>query len=961
MIALVQNLPARCSRTVEALVAMLSFLNAFPMDAQVAQSERSTPVSAPIATLPDTPARRAALTVEGGGTLGTYEAGLTWTLVEMFRQRRMLLKKPEGELTSSERFLKSFTPLDFKAAAGASAGSINAFIAAARWCSSDPAKTERTSPFWLVWVPTGVTKLLPRQKPSDWQEQKAVLTREIFTPILTELDDSLQHSDYQPGCDSPLFGASITRLAADSLPIPLSTFAVRNQRFASAFAVKTNPGGNPRLSYSRIDRRSEVPLGAFAELPDSTEGEISHGTVHDLLKASSGYPLAFAPQPVTYCFADVNYRRDISETRVCPPGLKPRRAYFVDGGVFDNGPLTIGYGLALTGPQGATMDNLYMLFVTPNRCRTTFNRCGFAGLRDSSRVMAAALLNAKSVADENQADGLDAFAKLLSVSIPSARQYELQVAGRILPVVLTAHSKEVEGLEAVKSITEELVRYQRRDSLQFDLDSAIWSAGRADVGDLKLVNEQLRAALSRCLLLGCDLADDYLTLADPRLRNRWLEPATRIALAVKTPTTPFARQANAGVLLVTDRWHPLAGDWLFGFGGFLGRPLREYDFYVGIYDALVVLAKQMSVTDSIPFPAHLRRLVTDPPILMSPTARVILRALYNVEFKEAAALSLSLEAPDFGRPSVSDSLLIGIVEAMRAMSDSLPPVKECGGGPIERIECSEGLDVAFEAMHRLPYFKRALEAARESCEKTYSKKEACQDDDTFDDFVNEPYSALNRLVGDALERLLDATPPGSGLRMPLTIASATYFATNERARTGFDQGSVSLPPGLGRMKRNLFWLIPSSIGGYGGIPGWYSEWAGRWHYDPDVALGATMRYVWASGLAGPASPKGRHIVPSLRIERKWGGAPSLIVGTFGFDLSYWADWQHGGFIPVDDKSKGWSFAFTSAMFAEKLRMSIGYRPTKYVTRTSSTSRVLFSIGAGDVTGTLYWIYRSFDH
>ena len=901
--------------------------------------------------------RRAALTVEGGGTLGTYEAGLTWTLVEIFRQQRLVLGKPDDKLSPQERTLKSFASFDFKAAAGASAGSINAFIAAARWCSSDPPKTERTSPFWLVWVPTGVKKLLPKQEPSDWNEQKAVLTREIFAPILAELDDSLQQSAYEPGCTTPLFGASLTRLASDSLQIPPFRFSVRNQRFASAFAIKLRQDKNRRVSFARIPNRSEIPFGAFAELPDSTDGEIAGTTVHEVLKASSGYPLAFAPQPITYCIVGDRPIRRADPLR-CPAGLDSRRAYFVDGGVFDNGPLTIGYGLALTQPGGALLDSLYMLFVTPNRCRTTSDRCGFAGLRVSPR-RSPSPLPVESNADEDQVDGLDALGKLLSVSIPSARQYELQVIGRTIPMVVVAHNKEAANDAAVKRVSDEVSRYQRRDLLQFRRDSITFAAAQADLADLRKFSDQLQIALVRCRLQACDPSDSSLLNEYPKARLDSFDVLPRLPL--ETPNgSVFPRQSEAGFLIVTDRWHPLAGDWLFGFGGFLGRPLREYDFYVGVYDALVVMSRQMSVEDHVPAREHLRMLVAEPPILMSRTARVTLRALYHAEF--GVEIGSQLGARDLDpMPQLSDSLLIGIVQAMRTLSDSLPPVKRCAGGPIERIECSEGLDVAFAAMRSLPYFQRALEAARAECE-TSSSREVCRDDDeTFDDFLANPYGSLNRIIGHALERLLDATPPASGLRMPLTIASATYFATNERARTGLDQGSVSLPPGFLPMRRRLLWLVPSSIGGFGGIAGWYSEWTGRWHYDASTAIGVAARFVWSSGLAGPASPNGRHTVPSVRVERKWGGAPSLVFGTLGFDLAYWADWHHGGFKPGRGERKAWSFGFTSAMFAEKLRLSLGYRPTKYQTRTHSTSRVLFSIGAGDVTGMLYWIYRSFDH
>ncbi len=497
----------------------------------------------------------------------------------------------------------------------------------------------------------------------------------------------------------------------------------------------------------------------------------------------------------------------------------------------------------------------------------------------------------------------------------------------------------------------------------------LWSAARTDVGYLQFVNDSLRAALLHCQQYGeCSIpVDSAFPTYKTGLRTDWLSsaPSADKLGALGGLAGGIDREPYGKLLFVTERWHPLAGDWLFGFGGFLGRPLREYDFYVGVYDALALIARRVTpavLKDSTAFESELKKLVMDPPILMSTTAQTVLRALYNVEFPADSATRISLDSlPGGARPTVSDSLLIAIVDAMHEMTDSLPPIKKCRGGPIERMECNEGLDVAFAAMHRTEYFDRALRASRAECAAKKAFTEDCRDDRRFDDFVKEPYSALNRLTGSILERLLDATPPKSALKMPLTVASAAYFATNERARTGLDQGSVSLPPGLRPLKRRLIWLFPSSIGGYAGIPGWYYEWAGRWHLSPATAVGATTRLVWASGLAGPASPQGRHTVPSIRVEHKFGGAGALWVSTFGLDFAYWADWRHkltnGGFRPTTVERKAMSVSGTSALFAQKVRVSLGYRPRKYVTRTNSKSRVLFSIGAGDVTGTSYWVLR----
>lgn len=48
--------------------------------------------------------------------------------------------------------------------------------------------------------------------------------------------------------------------------------------------------------------------------------------------------------------------------------------------------------------------------------------------------------------------------------------------------------------------------------------------------------------------------------------------------------------SDAEPLQATDRYSRVAADHLGAFGAFLGRPLREHDFYAGVYDGLVFYA-----------------------------------------------------------------------------------------------------------------------------------------------------------------------------------------------------------------------------------------------------------------------------------------------------------------------------------------------------------------------------------
>src|SRR5438067_5307588 len=76
---------------------------------------------------------RFALTISGGVSLGAYEAGLNWALVRFMRLRELEFKADDPRA-----FLRSRGP-ELVAVTGASAGSINALLAAPLWCEAGDA------------------------------------------------------------------------------------------------------------------------------------------------------------------------------------------------------------------------------------------------------------------------------------------------------------------------------------------------------------------------------------------------------------------------------------------------------------------------------------------------------------------------------------------------------------------------------------------------------------------------------------------------------------------------------------------------------------------------------------------------------------------------------------------------------------------------------------------------------
>src|SRR5205085_6601577 len=120
-----------------------------------------------------------------------------------------------------------------------------------------------------------------------------------------------------------------------------------------------------------------------------------------------------------------------------------------------------------------------------------------------------------------------------------------------------------------------------------------------------------------------------------------------------------------------------------------------------------------------------------------------------------------------------------LVEAMVTRMDTTPlSRRECRqGGPIEQLTCAQGMDRVLERL-RDSASSSVSAVYPSACSDSISSRERCVIDPLFIELVNDPNVAMNRLTGELLARVSFATPNGSGLKFPLTMANAMYMATN---------------------------------------------------------------------------------------------------------------------------------------------------------------------------------------
>lgn len=268
---------------------------------------------APTSALPGQAPYAMSLTVSGGVSLGSYEAGYLYYLSILFHLNPQVVKP------------RIFT--------GASAGSANAMLSLIASCSQ-PHFHAQNNLFYRSWIPLGMGVLF---EPKDVTPIGA-LSRKPGAEGLARIEQRWNEG-LDADCDAVL-GLSVTRVVA--APIEL-TDRVRLPRTSAKFVVRVRgqgPGKPPLLS-NYVSGVNEVnrPL-----LPEDDLGQVEFGALKQALEASAAFPLAFAPRPVNHCPS--NHRPGVSVR--CPRDAA-ENALFYDGGVFDNQPLLLATQLARRG------------------------------------------------------------------------------------------------------------------------------------------------------------------------------------------------------------------------------------------------------------------------------------------------------------------------------------------------------------------------------------------------------------------------------------------------------------------------------------------------------------------------------------------------------------------------------------------------------------------------------------
>ena len=259
------------------------------------------------------------MVIAGGVSLGAYEAGYNWALINILKREHATNKNVDPELRS---------------VAGASAGSINALLSAMYWCQKDSVPLKNSvddNLYYETWVNLGIEDLIVNGNDPD--NESALFTHNGLRKKGDKIIEHLKQPIFKKNCEVPL-GVAVTK--ATPIVETISGIKVKNQNFSVPLTFKEKNGEG--IVENRV-------------LPPSTDFYISIPGIEkdrhkliDLLLASGAFPGAFEQVELNYRYKD-----------------KDHSDYFIDGGLYDNVPLDLAIAL----------DNraAYYFFMDPSNMR----------------------------------------------------------------------------------------------------------------------------------------------------------------------------------------------------------------------------------------------------------------------------------------------------------------------------------------------------------------------------------------------------------------------------------------------------------------------------------------------------------------------------------------------------------------------------------------------------------------
>ena len=560
-------------------------------------------------------AQRFSIAISGGASKGAYEAGMNWAALKVIQGTTGLSTLAGGPVRTMEA----------ASVAGASAGGINTLLTGLTWCSrseSDGGIANRIDDnvFRDVWLRVDINALLPAKADSPtYLPDDALLSRKDYFASADDLRDHWHKPAYRTGCKMPM-GVTVTRVIPQDLQV--GDLEVQNQRFYIPFELWVKEDNSIGFSFDPQDYPglSDPAMILMPRPRSDPEFSIADSRIIGAASATSAFPAAFGRRRLQYCRlplggTDVGAIEAPSEKTpsdtdlVCPSGYELDEAVFADGGLFDNLPIGLARKLAEEHTR-ATANPLPVtyIYLDPNRIRYDPPKAPDLSACASATPPAACRVLDFSIFSESG---------LLLGAMGTARRYELyrETTSDFWQLNLSQLSYQ---LSELLQLTDP--DFDCRADLPFfetpiDCPEALRRSGKL----LKITYDRLKPLISppysvqgltdAGMASGCERApgdsdQDPRFLCDidiVRYRNHLAD--TMMAIIGRSSVDDIklnvsisrSRQSihDDRSLQVSSRGSPITGTLLSDFGAFLELKFREYDYYVGVYDAVVIASHNL--------------------------------------------------------------------------------------------------------------------------------------------------------------------------------------------------------------------------------------------------------------------------------------------------------------------------------------------------------------------------------
>jgi len=567
-----------------------------------------------VAQSSETP-QRFSVAISGGASKGAYEAGLNWALLKLIRESGNLHAVTGGR----------FRPAEIASVAGASAGGVNTILTGMTWCLRSDAdeaigNTIDKNVFRDIWLGIDINELLPAKADSrTYLPDDAVLSRKDYFAAANRLKQNWSKPLYRDGCRIPM-GVTVTRVLPQALLV--GDLEVQNQRFFIPFELRVGEDKAMSFFFDPADypKLSDPAMMLLPRLRSAPEFSISDERVIDAAVTTSAFPTAFGRRRVQYCrllvravsaepeeetASDSHSDSDL----VCPQGYELDEAEFADGGLFDNLPIGLARTLAEENIRArANPLPVTYMYIDPDRIRyelpkiSEHTACNSANPPDACRVMDFSFFSES---------------RLLLGALGTARRYELyrETTSDNWRLNLSQLSYELGTLLAEQDpefdCQAELPYFQA----PLECFEAVGASGRLLETTYDRIKPQISAPFSPQRLVAAGLASDckqasgdsgqqpvtFCSISIARYRDRlagaMMSIIKRSSIEDDKLYVSISRSRQSihddRALRVTSRGATITGTLLGDFGSFLDYKFREYDYYVGVYDAVVLSSQNL--------------------------------------------------------------------------------------------------------------------------------------------------------------------------------------------------------------------------------------------------------------------------------------------------------------------------------------------------------------------------------